>query len=295
MAGYVSEPQRIVLFGAQGQLGSRLLQALTFAGYEVTGIDRSRCDFSHASVRDIAVILRAVEPQLIINAAAYTAVDMAEREVAQAMRINAEIPAILAEIAQEQSIPFMHFSTDYVFDGKQTTPYVEDAATHPLNVYGQSKRAGELAVRAHGGYVFRLQWVYAGGGQNFFTRMAALLRTRDALRVVADQIGAPSHAAHIAQALVQAVPLMLVGDMAPSIYHLCADGCTSWHGFACAIAKAIGSKAQLQPITSAEYPLPALRPKEVRLGTSALAAHGIFMPHWREGIALAAKEAHADS
>lgn len=291
----MSAARRIVLFGIHGQVGSRLLTTLTVAGYEVTGIDRARCDFAQATPKEIALILRAVEPQLVINAAAYTAVDAAEKEEAAAMRINAEMPEMLAVAAHDQGVKLVHFSTDYVFDGVAGAPYGEDVATRPLGVYARSKRDGEVAVRAQGGHVFRLQWVYGGRGRNFFTTMAALLTTRDEVRVVADQLGAPSHAQHIAEAITGAAPRLIGGEIPAAIYHLSAAGSTSWHGFACAIARALQSRARVVPIVSSEYPLPAPRPKDVRLDGGALASYGIRMPHWHEGIPLAMKEIYADS
>ncbi len=295
MEGHVSEAPRIVLFGVNGQVGSRLLSALTHAGYEVTGMDRRACDFAQATAKEMAVILRAVDPQLVINAAAYTAVDAAENDVALAHRINAHIPEMIAVAAAEQSIPFIHFSTDYVFDGLRGAPYGEEDAPQPINVYAQSKHAGEVAVRQHGGYVFRLQWVYDSIGKNFFVTMKKLLAEREEVRVVADQLGAPSHAQHIAQAITLAVPRILSGEIPACIYHLTPSGHTSWHGFACAIAQAMNSTARVLPIVTAEYPTPAIRPKDARLRCTTLAAFGISMPHWRDGIALAMKEQHEDS
>lgn len=286
--------QRMVLFGINGQVGARLMQTLTEAGYEVTGIDRARCDLAVATPKDIAVILRAVEPQLVINATAYTGVDLAETNAEMAQRINGDIPTLMAQAAAEQHVPFLHFSTDYVFDGQRGAPYAEAAEVRPVNAYARTKRAGEEGVLAHGGHVFRLQWVFDTRGKNFFLTMKELLAEREELRVVADQIGAPSYALHIAKAVTKAAPLLMTGDIPAGVYHLTAQGHTSWHGFACAIARATGSTAQVVPITSAEYPLPAARPKDARLDTAKLAVHGIAMPHWYEGITQAASEAHAN-
>lgn len=286
---------RVVLFGPDGQVGSRLLQTLSGAGFEVTGIDRARCDFMNATAKDIATMIRAVEPQLVINAAAYTAVDMAESEKEAAQRLNAEMPEIIAASAQEQGVPFLHFSTDYVFDGLRDAPYREDAITHPLNVYGTSKLAGEQAARRYGAHVFRLQWVFDSRGKNFFLTMKKFMTERKELRIVSDQLGSPSNALHIAQAVAKAAPLMISGSMKPGIYHLSAAGHTSWHGFACAIASAIKSEVRIAPIISEEYPTPAARPKDVRLDVSTLASYGIAMPHWREGLTQAMNDTHANS
>ncbi len=291
----MSDACRMVLFGVNGQVGSRLMRTLSDQGHEVTGIDRGALDFTKATAKDIAIIIRAVEPQLVINAAAYTAVDVAENNVEIATCINAHVPEMIAQACAEHSIPFIHFSTDYVFDGLGGAPYGEDDATHPVNVYAHTKYASERAVMKHGGHIFRLQWVYAGTGKNFFLTMKKLLAEREEVRVVADQLGAPSHAQHIAQAITQAAPRIISGEIPAGIYHLTSQGHTSWHGFACAIASVTHSRAQVLPIVSAEYPLPAIRPKDARLSGAKLARLGITMPHWREGIALAMKETHADS
>lgn len=273
----------ILLFGSNGQLGARLSAALTAAGYEVTALDRAAFDFAEATPKQIETTLRAVEPALIINAVAYTAVDKAESQYDLAMRINAELPRQLAEAAQTAGIPFLHFSTDYVFDGVRGR-YTESAPTNPLNAYGETKRAGEEGVLAAGGYVFRLQWVYDARGQNFLLTMKRLLSEKPALSIVADQIGAPSCARDLADAVTRAVPLMLEKKLAAGVYHLAAGGYTSWHGFACAIAAFLQREIPIQPITSAEYPLPATRPLDGRLDCSALAAHGIALPHWHAAL-----------
>ncbi len=289
MEGCVSAGAHILLFGVNGQVGSRLMQTLSAAGYEVTGIDRARCDFMTATAKDIAVIIRAVEPQLIINAAAHTAVDAAEAEPesARAAQINTALPELIASAAAEQHVPLLHFSTDYVFDGLRTVPYTEEDAVNPLGVYAKTKQAGEAAVLAHGGTVFRLQWVFDGRGKNFFLTMKKLLAEREELRVVADQIGAPSYALHIAQAVTAAAPLLMQKTLPAGLYHLTAGGHTSWHGFACAIGAAMGSAARVVPIVTSEYPLPAPRPKDARLNVDKLASYGIAMPHWREGLTQA--------
>ncbi len=288
MEGNGGVSARAVLFGTNGQLGARLLSALEAAGYEVTGIDRARCDFASVTAKELAVIIRAVEPVLVINAVAYTAVDQAESEPELAMRINGEVPEMIAAACAEQQVPLMHFSTDYVFDGLGGAPFREDAPTHPLGVYAKSKLAGEQAVAAQGGYVFRLQWVYDVRGKNFFLTMRRLLAEREEVRVVADQLGAPSYAPHIANVLMDVMPKMLNQTLPPGIYHLAAAGHTSWHGFACTIAQSMGVATRVVPIVSAEYPTPAQRPKDGRLDCSTLASYGIAMPHWREGLAQAA-------
>lgn len=281
--------QSILLFGANGQLGARLIPLLEAAGHDVTALTREGCDFSTADAKKIDTTLRAVEPSLIINAAAYTAVDRAESDPALAAQVNATMPQLLAHAAQAQRIPLVHFSTDYVFDGVRGR-YAEDAPTRPLSVYGESKLKGEQAVAEAGGYVFRLQWVYDTRGSNFLLTMKRLLAEREELRVVADQLGAPTPAREIAQAITRLVPDIVSGGLTPGIYHLAAGGYTSWHGFACAIAEETGSRARVVPITTAEYPLPATRPLDGRLDTARLAAYGITLPHWRAALTALLKE-----
>lgn len=273
----------ILLFGSNGQLGARLTAALTYAGYEVTALDRAQFDFAEATAKQVETTLRAVEPALIINAVAYTAVDKAESQYDLALRINGEMPRMLAEAAKAAAIPFLHFSTDYVFDGVRGR-YTESAPTNPLNAYGETKLAGEEGVSAAGGHVFRLQWVYDTRGQNFLRTMQKLLAEKPALNIVADQMGAPSSARDLAHAVTQAVPLIMASTLPAGVYHLTAAGYTSWHGFTCAIAKLLNHTIPIHPITSAEYPLPATRPLDGRLDCSALAAHGIALPHWQDGL-----------
>ena len=279
----MSSARSVLLFGANGQLGRRLSVALTEQGYEVTALDRAACDFATVDAKKIEVLMRAVEPALVIIAAAYTEVDRAESQPELAARINGEVPGWIAQAARAHGAPCIHFSTDYVFDGARG-PYRPDAPTRPLNVYGTSKRQGEEAVRRESGYVFRLQWLVDTQGKNFLMTMRRLLAERPEISVVADQIGAPSTVPDVATAIVAAVPLILAGTLPPDIYHLTAGGYTSWHGFACAIADAIGSATRIIPITTAQYPLPATRPEDGRLDCSALAGYGIRMPHWRAGL-----------
>jgi dTDP-4-dehydrorhamnose reductase len=288
-------PQRVLLFGASGQLGARLAATLDVAGYDVTTIDRARCDFLTADEKKIDVIIRAVEPAIIINAAAYTDVNGAENNPADAKRVNADIPALLAQLAHNHTIPLLHFSTDYVFGGTGHAPYAADAIAQPVNVYGTSKLAGDAAVRAAGGYIFRLQWVYDLTGKNFCATMQKLLAEREEIRVIADQLGAPSSALHIAQTITQALLRILNGTLPAGGYHLASGGYTSWHGFACAIAAAMQSRTPIIPITRAEYPQAAARPADTRLDCRALAAYGIAMPHWHDAFTALWRDTHADS
>lgn len=260
----------LLIFGANGQLGRRLAAQAP----DCAALSRRECDFSQPNELAIERLLEAYQPSHILNAAAYTQVDQAESEPELAQRVNGETPRLLAEIARRRGIPFIHFSTDYVFDGSEA-PYAETAPTGPLNAYGRSKLYGEQAALDAGGTVFRLQWLYDTTGRNFFLTMRALLAERERLTVVADQRGTPSFVPHIATAVLQSL------DAAPGVYHLVPGGDTSWHGFACAIRARIGSHCAIAPITTAEYPAPAPRPKDTRMNNSKLA---LTVPHWREGL-----------
>jgi dTDP-4-dehydrorhamnose reductase len=238
----------------------------------------------------LAALVRRLAPDVVINAAAYTAVDRAEHEIDAAFRINAEAPTVLARACADTGALLVHYSTDYVFDGNATRPYREDDPPAPLGVYGASKRAGEDAIRASGARhaILRTAWVYAAHGQNFLRTMLRLAGERDVLRVVADQIGTPTPAAWIAEATAQ---LLRQGVPASGTWHLVAAGTTSWHGFAQAImdeAQALGLLArvpQVLPITTAEYPTPARRPAYSVLDTTRLQREfGIVPPDWREGL-----------
>jgi len=272
----------VLILGANGQLGYRLAEY--FAG-DVQALERTACDLETLTFPKAQALLQQHQPRMLINAAAYTAVDAAEGERARAEAVNAQAPGLLAHAAAQMNIPFVHFSTDYVFDGARG-PYGENASTNPLSVYGASKWYGEQAVRAAGGraYIFRLQWVYDTRGTNFLRTMQRLLQERDMLRVVADQLGAPTPAGVVARAIHALAPAMQSGQLAPGTYHLSCGGFTSWHGFACAIAAQQKSQARVLPIPSQEYPMRAPRPLDARLDCRTLAAHGTVLPHWRQAF-----------
>jgi len=278
---------RILLLGAQGQVGARLQQQL---GNACIALGRKDCNFSELTQDAAREVIQRYAPQLIINAAGFTAVDAAEQQRALAMQVNAHAPGMLARAAGD--IPFLHLSTDYVFDGTRG-PYQVGDAPNPCNAYGESKLQGEREIMNAGAraYIFRLQWVYDTRGANFFLTMRKVLAERDAVRVVADQFGAPSAATDIAKALSQAIVKVQSGTLATGMYHLASAGHTSWHGFTCAIAQATGSHAVIEPILSHEYTTAAVRPRDTRLDCSALAAHGITMPHWRDGLKALMEEA----
>lgn len=270
--------RKALLLGANGQLGYRLAQLL---GEGCVALDRAACDVTTLDEKKLHVLIEAYQPTHLINATAYTRVDEAEAQLPLAMELNAQVPALLARVTAMRGIAMVHFSTDYVFDGLRGAPYAETAPANPVNLYGDSKRAGEQAVLEAGGTVFRLQWLYDVRGHNFFLTMRRLLAERDAVQVVADQLGAPSFAPDVAACVVRA----LHQHLPAGLYHLSAGGFTSWHGFACSLA--VAKSARVIPVTTAEYPLAARRPLDARLDCSLLASHGVHMPHWRDGVSRA--------
>ncbi|MGH8619777.1 MAG: dTDP-4-dehydrorhamnose reductase [Burkholderiales bacterium] len=281
---------RILLTGATGQVGWELARTLMPLG-KVIIADRTRCDL--AQPRTLAAAVDEVRPDVIVNAAAYTAVDKAEDETALAMAVNAEAPGELAKAARRHGALLAHYSTDYVFDGGQYSPYRETDPTGPLGTYGRSKLAGEEAVAASGAdhVIFRTSWVYAARGKNFLLTMLRLAREREQLRVVVDQFGAPTWARLIAEttalALQQDLARRHEGAFESALVHLTAAGSTSWHGFASAIVDAAREQGmplqcrEVIPITTAEYPLPSPRPANSRLAGDRLAQrYGLEMPAW---------------
>ncbi len=282
----------ILITGASGQLGYELGRLLPPHG-EVTALDRTRLDL--ADVDAIRATVGAIRPQLIVNAAAYTAVDQAEREPEVAEAINARAPAVLAEEAKRAGAVLIHFSTDYVFDGSASTPYNEEAPTRPLNVYGRSKLHGERAIAATGAaaVTLRTSWVYARRGRNFLLTMRRLAAERDELRVVADQFGVPNWSRQLAEATATLVAGGVSALAARSgLFHLSGHGQASWFEFAQAI---LGNapRTRLVPITSAEYPTAAVRPAYTVLATAKFEqTFGFSLPHWRDTLqrCLAAAE-----
>ncbi|WP_312236453.1 dTDP-4-dehydrorhamnose reductase [Stenotrophomonas sp.] len=287
----------VLLFGANGQLGQELRRALSPLGEVVattrsgTLPDGSACetaDFNQPA--SLAALLDRVRPDVVVNAAAYTAVDRAEEERDAAWRANAEAPGVIARWCAAAGVPLVHYSTDYVFDGQGTRPYREDDATAPLGVYGASKLAGEEAIRAAGGrhLIFRTAWVYAPHSANFLRTMLRVGAERDVLRVVADQVGTPTPAALIANVTAQA--LQHPGGLSGT-WHLTANGETSWHGFAEAIfAEAVSAgklarAPKVEAITTADYPTPARRPAYSHLDVRKLESDfGIALPEWQDGL-----------
>lgn len=286
---------RILLTGGSGQLGFELRRSLALFG-KLWAPGRDELDL--ARPERLAPAVLGFAPDLIVNAAAYTAVDRAEAEPALAEAVNAAAPAELASLAERLGATLLHFSTDYVFDGEGAGPYHEDAATRPLSVYGRSKRDGELAVMSDCSrhYVLRTSWVYGSVGGNFVKTMLRLAEQRDTLNVVHDQIGAPTAAMLIADVTALLVARLREGRVPPyGLYHLAAAGETSWHGFARAIveeARRAGLDLKLRPaairaIPAADYPVVAERPANSRLDTHKLrAALGIALPDWRYHLEL---------
>lgn len=274
----------ILLTGANGQVGFELRRALAPHG-AVTACDRSTLDLAD---RDALVsVVRSLKPQLIVNAAAYTAVDRAESEPERAEAINATAPAILAEEAKRIDAALIHFSTDYVFDGARAAPYDEQAPTRPLNVYGRSKRDGEIAivalVDAH--LIFRTSWVYGLRGGNFLLTMLRLAAEREELRVVADQVGVPNWSRDLAETVAgiigQGMPALVERS---GLYHLSAHDAATWYDFARAIIGDV-ERPRVIPITTAEYPTPAQRPAYGVLGTGKFeATFGLALPTWRDAL-----------
>ncbi|WP_313250484.1 dTDP-4-dehydrorhamnose reductase [Stenotrophomonas indicatrix] len=287
----------VLVFGGNGQVGQELLRALAPLGQVVattrsgTLPDGTVCEVADlGQPQTLPTLLERLRPSLVVNAAAYTAVDGAEQDADAAFAVNAQAPGVVAHWCAAHGVPFVHYSTDYVFDGQGTVPYREDAPTAPLGVYGTSKRDGEDAVRVAGGrhLIFRTAWVYASHGANFLRTMLRVGAERDQLRVVADQFGTPTPAAFIADVTAQV--LQLPGQLSGT-WHLTASGHTSWHGFAEAIfedALAAGVLTKVpvvEAIPSAEYPGSALRPSWSVLDNRKLRRDfGITPPTWREGL-----------
>lgn len=279
----------ILITGKHGQV-SRELQKVLGDSAELHVLGRDQLDLSDAQgIRDQ---VRKLRPALIINPAAHTAVDQAESEEALAMAINAQAPGILAEEAARLDIPLIHYSTDYVFDGSKPGPYTEQDSPNPLGVYGHSKLAGEEAIRKVAGkhLILRTSWVYSLHGRNFLLTMQRLLQEKPELRVVADQIGAPTWAGTIAQGTRSLIERWSQGQAgAWGTYHLTAQGETSWFGFAEEIGRHLRSEgkpcAKLEPIPSSAYPTPAVRPLNSRLDCSRLEREWqVRLPDWREAL-----------
>ncbi len=292
---------RILLTGKTGQVGHQLERSLQGLG-EVIALDSKQMNLT--DLDSVRTVIRELKPHLIVNPAAYTAVDQAEKEAGLAQRVNGDAPGVMAEEARALGAAMIHYSTDYVFDGAKAGAYVETDATNPQNVYGKSKLAGEQAIAAAGipHLILRTSWVYGLRGKNFLLTVKRLAAERDELRIVADQIGAPTwsrtiadttahivarlqpHAAsHSAQGLAHAQ-----WEAQSGVYHLTAQGSTSWHGFTEAIVAhpSTPKKPVVKPIATEDYPLPARRPKNSVLSCAKLIGAFCDLPQWDKALQL---------
>jgi dTDP-4-dehydrorhamnose reductase len=299
-----SAPRRILVFGANGQVGHELPARLSELGH-VTALDRTSADLSAPDT--LRAVVRHHRPDIIVNAAAYTAVDRAEREPELAFAVNAVAPAVLAEEAEASGACLVHYSSDYVFDGAKSGSYVETDATGPLSVYGRSKLLGELnmalACRRH--VIFRTSWVFGVHGSNFLKTILRLAAERESLRVVADQFGAPTSARMVASLTGRFLERELMSrdsDAAWGVYHLAPAGEASWYSYARHIIECgrelglplLATADSVEPISTMEYPVAALRPSNSRLDTSRLRVRlGMELPDWRRSVTQTIQELHS--
>ena len=289
--------QKILLTGVNGQVGHALKTKLT--EYEVIALSREQLDLT--KIHDIRRVVREIKPNVIINPAAYTAVDKAESEPELAFAINATAPQILAEETARLGAALIHFSTDYVYDGTKKIPYVENDEINPVSVYGKSKLAGEVAIRAVGlpHLILRTSWVYGAYGKNFLKTILRLAAERDMLRIVGDQVGAPTSSESIANAVVQLVAVWKpTQENQTGIYHLTNKGETSWYGFSCEIVNQYNvlmsgkdwpalkvNVKNIAAITTADYPTPAARPANSRLNNAKLKqVFDVELPAWPHAL-----------
>lgn len=290
---------KILLFGKNGQVGWELQRSLAPLG-ELTALDRHSTDLCGdlTDLAGIATTVRSVRPDVIVNAAAYTAVDKAESDAATAHVVNAEAPGVLAEAASAVGAWLVHYSTDYVFDGRGSEPWQESDSTGPLGIYGQTKLEGEQRIAAlcakH--LILRTSWVYGARGGNFAKTMLRLARERDRLTVIHDQFGAPTGADLLADVATHMVRDVWSGpsDRLAGIYHVAAAGETSWHGYARFVigwASTAGlalktSPDEVDPVPTTAFPTPAVRPHNSRLNTAKLQdSFGLHLPAWQQGVA----------
>ncbi len=293
---------KLLLLGKGGQVGWELQRSLAPLG-EVIALDFDSTDF-HADFsrpEQLAETVLTLRPDVIVNAAAHTAVDKAESEPDLARTLNATSPGVLAEAAQRIGALMVHYSTDYVFDGSGNTPWQEDDATRPLSVYGRTKLEGEQLVAQHCArhLIFRTSWVYAARGGNFAKTMLRLAKERDQLTVIDDQFGAPTGAELLADVTAHALRQTLAEPGKAGLYHLVADGETSWHGYARFVlgqAQQAGMELKAGPgavraVQTSAFPTPAVRPHNSRLQTAKLrAAFDLTLPHWQAGVARMLRE-----
>jgi dTDP-4-dehydrorhamnose reductase len=283
---------RVLVAGREGQVARALMARLGADGHQVTALEPPELDITSAA--SIAAAMEAARPDLVVNAAAYTAVDRAEDQVEIAHAVNRDGAGLLAAAAAAAGAPFVHFSTDYVFDGAKGTPYVETDPVNPLGVYGRSKEEGERAALAANprSVVLRTAWVCSADGANFVKTMLRLTNERDELRIVADQHGAPTFAADLADAVAVMAPRLCAaaaGDDAFGLFHLSGQPHTTWHGFTAEILAQAGARGHKVPrltaIATADYPTRAVRPPDGRMDCSKIARiHGIAAADWRVSL-----------
>jgi len=292
---------KILLIGKNGQIGWELNRSLLHLGH-IVALDRSALDLSQTE--DLRNKINEIRPDVIVNAAAYTAVDEAEEDESLAMTINGTAPGILAEESKRHNALLIHFSTDYVFDGTKEGAYTEEDEPAPVNAYGRSKLAGEQAIQMSGCdyLIFRTSWVYASRGNNFLLTILKLVQERDSISVVGDQFGSPTWAKLIAGATCHCVFMSLAqrqsGQFNSGLFHLTSSGSTTWHGFAEAIVNTAADSFELLTtvgnivsIPTTEFPTPARRPRNSKLTSSSLeGSFGIVMPGWEECLQLCIEE-----
>jgi dTDP-4-dehydrorhamnose reductase len=282
-----------MVLGANGQIGWELIRSLTPLG-DVIAVDRTGCDLARPDT--IPVAIRSARPDVLVNAAGYTAVDRAETDEALAMLVNATAVGVIGEEARKAGALLVHYSTDYVFDGAKPRPYVEDDPPAPLNAYGRSKLAGEVALREAGGdhLILRTSWVFASRRHNFLETVLRLAHERDELRIVADQVGSPTWARDIAEATVRVVARAQrersERQFTSDVLHVAAAGATTWHGFAEAIVEracgSVPSRPAVRAITTDELAAPARRPRNSQLCCERLRRRfGVALPDWTAALA----------
>ncbi len=280
---------KVVLLGKNGQVGQELQRTLAPLG-NIIALGKEDLDLTDLDA--LRNVLSSQAPEIIVNAAAYTAVDQAESDSTTAFRINAEAPEVMARYARFNGSLLVHYSTEYVFDGQKSSAYIETDSPNPLNVYGQSKLAGERAIQGGGCHalIFRTSWVFSAPGRNFINTILRLARERDTLDVVSDQLGAPTSAELLADVTALAIASCQSDALREGMYHLTASGSTSWYGLACYIVQQAHAKGMdlkldvpnIRAIKTADYPTPAKRPRNSRMDCSSLSQQlGITLPHWQ--------------
>ena len=273
---------KILILGSTGMLGHCLYDNLLQQGYDVSGVPRHKLDFTkESSIYDF--FEHQGDCEWVINAAAYTQVDAAEEEKELCQQVNANGPKVLATVCAEKKIKLIHFSTDYVFDGEKSTPYVEEDETNPLNHYGYTKLAAEQAIESQDcqSYIFRLQWIYGQHGHHFIRTMHRLMQEKERVRIVSDQWGAPTWVGHIAKAVLA----FIKNQPDFGLYHIANTGYTTWYDFACHFQPRLTTSCRIYPCTTPEFPRPATRPLQSRLSIEKFHQLGLYtFPHWEEAI-----------